>query len=319
MRRTASENTATAHSFIFSCNSVLIAITVLPIKVIEINTNSRQNALRIKIEEMNMKRNGCRVTITMESYTDIDKIKRTLVPFSKFRQEWISATADTPLTAVLTTDDIYETRMRDELYGPTYTFSVVFDLLVSALSLHYGVIDMTMDYLTTLGNPGHCSFEFSRHPVPKGEKSSKRWLQKEEEARRQIAAEQTEERDVTKSLKDFCRVQSPDVTRIEITLNAADDAVVNSAADAVYTVMPSMQLDNNLVHGNSRLLQFSSTDLGLVARTNGAKSWSNMHYMQPFSELYDKLKLLPEITSLKMTYKTAMGVSTEINTEREVK
>lgn len=34
--------------FIFSCNSVLIAITVLPIKVIGINTNSRQNALRIK-------------------------------------------------------------------------------------------------------------------------------------------------------------------------------------------------------------------------------------------------------------------------------
>lgn len=44
-----------------------------------------------------------------------------------------------------------------------------------------------------------------------------------------------------------------------------------------------------------------------------------MHYMQPFSDLYDKLKLLPDVTSLKMTYKTAMGVSTEIKMEREVK
>lgn len=266
-----------------------------------------------------MKRNGCKVTIAMESYTDTDKIKRALVPFSKFRQEWIPATADNPITVILTTDDIYETRMRDELYGPTYTFSVVFDLLVSALSLHNGVIDMTMYYLTTLGNPGHCSFEFSRHPVPKGEKPSKDWLRKEEEARRQIAAEQMDELNGTKSLKDFCRVQSPDATHIEITLNAADGAVVNSASDAVYTVMPSMQLDNYLVHGNSRLLQFSSTDLGLIARTNGAKSWSHMHYMQPFSELYDKLKLLPDVTSLKMTYKTAMGISTTIKTERTMK
>jgi hypothetical protein len=177
---------------------------------------------------------------------------------------------------------------------------------------------MTMYYLTTLGNPGHCSFEFSRHPVPKGEKPSKRWLQKEEEARRQIAAEQTEERDVTKPLKDFCRVQSPDATCIEIT-HAADDAVVNSVADAVYTVIPSMQLVSDSAYGNSRLLRFSSTDLGLVARTNGAKSWSHMHYMQPFSELYDKLKLLPDVTTLKMTYKTAMGISTTIKTEREVK
>ena len=265
-----------------------------------------------------MKRNGCKVTIAMESYTDVDKIKRALVPFSKFRQEWIPATADDPITVILTTDDIYETRMRDELYGPTYTFSVVFDLLVSALSQHYGLIDMTMYYLTTLGNPGHCSFEFSRHPVPKGEKPSKRWLQKEEEARRQIAAEQTEERDVTKPLKDFCRVQSPDATCIEIT-HAADDAVVNSVADAVYTVIPSMQLVSDSAYGNSRLLRFSSTDLGLVARTNGAKSWSHMHYMQPFSELYDKLKLLPDVTTLKMTYKTAMGISTTIKTEREVK
>lgn len=208
-----------------------------------------------------MKRNGCKVTITMESYTDTDKIKRALVPFSKFRQEWIPAAADNPITVILTTDDIYETRMRDELYGPTYTFSVVFDLLVSALSLQNGVIDMTMDYLTTLGNPGHCSFEFSRHPVPKGEKPSKRWLQKEEEARKQIVAEQMEEQRRIESSKDFCRVQSPDATRIEITLTAADGAVVNSAADAVYTVMPSMWLDNNLVHGNSRLLRFSSTDL----------------------------------------------------------
>lgn len=266
-----------------------------------------------------MKRNGCKITIAMESYTDIDKIKRALVPFSKFRQEWIPATADNPITVILTTDDIYETRMRDELYGPTYTFSVVFDLLVSALSLHYGVIDMTMYYLTTLGNPGHCSFEFSRHPVPKGEKPSKRWLQKEEEARRQIVMEQKEERDSMKSLKDFCSLQPPDATCVEITLNAADDAVVNSVADAVYTVIPSMHLDSDSAYGNSRLLRFSSPDLGLVARTNGAKSWSHMHYMQPFSELYDKLKLLPEITSLKMTYKTAMGISTEIKTERTMK
>ena len=266
-----------------------------------------------------MKRNGCKITIAMESYTDIDKIKRALIPFSKFRQEWIPATADKPLTAVLTTNNIYETQPINELYGPTYTFSVVFDSLVSVLNVQNGVIDMTMDYLTLLGNPGHCSFEFSRHPVPKGEKPSKRWLQKEEEARRQIAAEQTEESDVTKSLKEFCRVQSPDATRVEITLNAADDAVVNSAADAVYTVIPSMRLDNDSAHGNSRLLQFSSTDLGLVARTNGAKNWSHMHYMQPFSELYDKLKLLPDVTALKMTYKTAMGISTEIKTERTMK
>ena len=266
-----------------------------------------------------MKRNGCRVTITMESYTDVDRIKRVLVLFSKFRQEWIPAAADNPITVILTTDDIYETRMRDELYGPTYTFSVVFDLLVSALSLHYGVIDMTMDYLTTLGNPGHCSFEFSRHPVPKGEKPSKRWLQKEEEARKQIAAEQTEEQRRIESPKEFCRVQTPGDTYVEITLNTAEGAVVNSAADAVYTIMPSMWLDNNLTHGDNRQLRFRSTDLGLVASTNGAKSWSNMHYMQPFSELYDKLKLLPDVTALKMTYKTAMGVNTEIKTEREVK
>lgn len=265
-----------------------------------------------------MKRNGCCVAITMESYTDVDKIKRALIPFSKFRQEWIPASEDTPITVILTTDDIYETRMRDELYGPTYTFSVVFDLLVSALSLQNGVIDMTMDYLTTLGNLGHCKFEFSRKPVPKGEKPSKDWLRKEEEARRQIAAEQTEERDSTKTLKDFCRVQSPDATRIEIT-HAADDAVVNSVADAVYTVIPSMQLDSDSAYGNSRLLRFSSPDLGLVAKTNGAKSWSHMHYMRPFSELYDKLKLLPDVTSLKMTYKTAMGISTTIKTEREMK
>ena len=266
-----------------------------------------------------MKRNGCKVTIAMESYTDVDKIKRALVPFSKFRQEWIPAEADNPITVILTTDDIYETRMRDELYGPTYTFSVVFDLLVSALNMQNGVIDMTMYYLTTLGNPGHCSFEFSRKPVPKGEKPSEYWLQKEEEARKQMEEERLEEQRRIESSKDFCRILSPDATRIEITLTAADDAVVNSAADAVYTVMPSMQLDNNLVHGNSRLLQFSSTDLGLVARTNGAKSWSHMHYMQPFSDLYDKLKLLPDVTELKMTYKTAMGISTEIKTEREVK
>ena len=263
-----------------------------------------------------MKRNGCCVTITMESYTDVDKIKRALIPFSKFRQEWIPVNADNPLTVVLTTDDIYETRMQDELYGPTYTFSVVFDLLVSALSLQTGVIEMAMDYLTILGNLGHCSFEFSRMPVPKGEKPSKYWLRKEEEARRQIVAEQMDELDGTKSLKDFCRVQSPDATRIEITLNAADGAVVNSASDAVYTVMPSMQLDNYLVRGNSRLLRFSSPDLGLVAKTNGATSWSHMHYMRPFSELYDRLKLLPDVTALKMTYKTAMGISTTIKTER---
>lgn len=266
-----------------------------------------------------MKRNGCKITIAMESYTDTDKIKRALAPFSKFRQEWIPAAADNPITVILTTDDIYETRMREELYGPTHTFSVVFDLLVSALSLHYGVIDMTMYYLTTLGNPGHCSFEFSRHPVPKGEKPSKRWLQKEEEARKQIATEQKEDQRRIEASKEFCRVQSPDATRVEITLNAADDAVVNSAADAVYTVMPSMHLDNASAHGNSRLLQFSGTDLGLVAKTNGATSWSHMYYMQPFSDLYDKLKLLPDVTSLKMTYKTAMGISTTIKTEREMK
>ena len=266
-----------------------------------------------------MKRNGCKITITMESYTDIDKIKRALVPFSKFKQEWIPATADNPITAVLTTDDIYETQPQNELYGPTYTFSFVFDLLVSALNQQNGVIDMSMDYLTTLGNEGHSRFEFSRKPVPKGEKPSKYWLRKEEEARRQIATEQTEERDVTKSLKDFCRVQSPDYTRIEITLTAADDAAVDSTGDAVYTVMPSMQLDNNLVHGNSRLLRFRSPDLGLVAKTNGAKSWSHMHYMQPFSDLYDKLKLLPAVIALKMTYKTAMGIRTEIKTERTMK
>lgn len=266
-----------------------------------------------------MKRNGCCVTITMESYTDVDKIKRALIPFSKFKQEWIPATADNPITVILTTDDIYETRMQDELYGPTYTFSVVFDLLVSALNQQNGVIEMSMDYLTAIGNLGHCKFEFSRKPVPKGEKPSKYWLRKEEEARRQIAAEQMDELDGTKSLKDFCRVQSPDATRIEITLTAAGGAVVNSAEDSVYTVMPSMQLDNYSVHGNSRLLQFSSPDLGLVAKTNGATSWSHMHYMRPFSELYDKLKLLPDVTSLKMTYKTAMGVSTTIKTERETK
>ena len=262
-----------------------------------------------------MKRNGCCVTITMESYTDIDRIKRALIPFSKFRQEWIPVNADNPLTVVLTTDDIYETRMQDELYGPTYTFSVVFDLLVSALSLQTGVIEMAMDYLTALGNLGHCSFEFSRMSVPKGEKPSKYWLRKEEEARRQMAAEQMDELNGTKSLKDFCRVQSPDATRIEIT-HAADDAVVNSVADAVYAVIPSMQLDSDSAYGNSRLLRFSSPDLGLVAKTNGATSWSHMHYMRPFSELYDRLKLLPDVTALKMTYKTAMGISTTIKTER---
>lgn len=269
-----------------------------------------------------MKRNGCCVTITMESYTDIDKIKRALIPFSKFKQEWIPANADNPITAVLTTDDIYETRMRDELYGPTYTFSVVFDLLVSALSLQNGVIEMAMDYRTSLGNPGHNSFEFSRKPVPKGEKPSKDWLRKEEEARRQIAAEQTEERDVAKSLKDFCRVQSPDATRIEITLDAADAAdaaIVPSVNESVRAVIPSMRPDGDFIQEPGRLLQFSSTDLGLVARTNGAKGWSHMHYMQPFSDLYDKLKLLPDVASLKMTYKTAMGVSTKIETERKMK
>ena len=265
-----------------------------------------------------MKRNGCCVTITMESYTDVDRIKRALIPFSKFRQEWIPVNADNPITVILTTDDIYETRMQDELYGPTYTFSVVFDLLVSALSLQTGVIEMAMDYLTALGNLGHCSFEFSRMPVPKGEKPSKYWLRKEEEARRQMAAEQMDELNGTKSLKDFCRVQSPDATRIEIT-HAADDAVVNSVADAVYAVIPSMQLDSDSAYGNSRLLRFSSPDLGLVAKTNGATSWSHMHYMRPFSELYDKLKLLPDVTSLKMTYKTAMGISTTIKTERTMK
>ena len=133
-----------------------------------------------------------------------------------------------------------------------------------------------------------------------------------------MAAEQMDELNGTKSLKDFCRVQSPDATRIEIT-HAADDAVVNSVADAVYAVIPSMQLDSDSAYGNSRLLRFSSPDLGLVAKTNGATSWSHMQYMQPFSELYDKLKLLPDVTSLKMTYKTAMGVSTEIKTERTMK
>lgn len=266
-----------------------------------------------------MKRNGCCVTITMESYTDTDKIKRSLVPFSKFRQEWIPVNTDNPITVILTTDNIYETRMQDELYGPTYTFSVVFDLLVSALNQQNGVIDMTMDYLTTLGNEGHSRFEFSRKPVPKGEKPSKYWLRKEEEARKQMAAERLEEQQRIESPKDFCCVQSPDATCIEITLTDADDAVVNSTGDAVYTVMPSMHLNNNLVHGNNRLLRFSSPDLGLVAKTNGAKRWSHMHYMQPFSELYDKLKLLPDVTSLKMTYKTAMGIRTEIKTEREMK
>ena len=222
-----------------------------------------------------MKRNGCKITITMESYTDIDKIKHALKPFDKFKQEWIPAAADNPIIVILTTDDIYETRMQNELYGPTYTFSVVFDLFVSALSLQNGVIEMAMDYRTTLGNPGHCSFEFSRMPVPKGEKPSKDWLRKEEEARKQMEAERLEEQQRIESPKEFCRVQSPDATYIEITLNAADDAVVNSTGDAVYTVMPSMHLVNNLVHGNSRLLRFSSPDLGLVARTNGAKSWSN--------------------------------------------
>ena len=271
-----------------------------------------------------MKRNGCCVTITMESYTDIDKIKRTLIPFSKFRQEWIPVNADNPITVILTTDNIYETQPRNDLYGMTYSFSFVFDLLVSALNQQNGVIEMTMDYLTILGNLGHCKFEFSRKPVPKGEKPSKYWLRKEEEARRQIATEkqqeeQQEERRGSESPKDFCRIQSPDATRIEITLNAADAAIANSAADSVYTVMPSMQLDNDSARGNGNLLRFSSPDLGLVAKTNGAKSWSHMHYMRPFSELYDRLKLLPDVTSLKMTYKTAMGISTEIKTERKMK
>lgn len=265
-----------------------------------------------------MKRNGCCVTITMESYTDIDKIKRALIPFSKFRQEWIPVNADNPITVILTTDDIYETQPRNDLYGMTYSFSFVFDLLVSTLNQQNGVIEMSMDYLTILGNLGHCKFEFSRKPVPKGEKPSKDWLRKEEEARRQIAAEQMDELNGTKSLKDFCRVQSPDATRIEIT-HAADDAVVNSVADAVYAVIPSMQLDSDSAYGNSRLLRFSSPDLGLVAKTNGATSWSHMHYMRPFSELYDRLKLLPDVTALKMTYKTAMGISTTIKTERTMK
>lgn len=275
-----------------------------------------------------MKRNGCCVTITMESYTDTDKIKRALIPFSKFKQEWIPANADNPITAFLTTDNIYETQPRNELYGMTYSFSFVFDLLVSALNQQNGVIEMSMDYLTILGNLGHCKFEFSRKPVPKGEKPSKYWLRKEEEARRQIATEkqqeeqqedQQEERCSTESPKDFCRIQSPDATHIEITLNAADATIANSAADSVYTVMPSMQLDGDLIQEPGRLLRFSSTDLGLVARTNGAKSWSHVHYMQPFSDLYDKLKLLPDVASLKMTYKTAMGIRTEIKTEREMK
>ena len=151
-----------------------------------------------------MKRNGCCVTITMESYTDTDKIKRALIPFSKFKQEWIPANADNPITAFLTTDNIYETQPRNELYGMTYSFSFVFDLLVSALNQQNGVIEMSMDYLTILGNLGHCKFEFSRKPVPKGEKPSKYWLRKEEEARRQIATEkQQEERCSTESPKDF--------------------------------------------------------------------------------------------------------------------
>lgn len=266
-----------------------------------------------------MKRNGCRVTITMESYTDIDKIKRTLVPFSKFQQEWLPVNADNPITVILTTDDIYETQPRNELYGMTYSFSFVFDLLVSALNQQNGVIDMSMDYLTTLGNEGHSRFEFSRKPVPKGEKPSKYWLRKEEEARNQMAAERLEEPRHIESPKEFCRVQSPDETRIEITLAAADAAIANSAADSVYTVMPSMQLDGDFMQEHGNLLRFHSTDLGLVARTNGAKSWSHMHYMQTFSDLYDKLKLLPNVASLKMTYKTAMGIRTEIKTERETK
>ena len=266
-----------------------------------------------------MKRNGCKITITMESYTDIDEIKRTLIPFSKFEQEWIPGGADNPLTVMLTTDDIYETRPRNEVYGMTYSFSIVFDLLVSALSLQNGVIETVMDYLTSLGNPGHCGFEFSRMPVPKGEKPSKYWLRKEEEARKRMEAERLEERRRIESPKDFCRVRSPDAACVEITLNAADGAVVNSAADSVYAVMPSMRLVDNLVHGNDRLLRFSGADLGLVAKTNGAKSWSHMHYMQPFSALYDKLKPLPDVESLKTTYKTAMGIRTEIKTEREMK
>ena len=80
-----------------------------------------------------------------------------------------------------------------------------------------------------------------------------------------------------------------------------------------------MQLDGDLIQEPGRLLRFSSPDLGLVAKTNGATSWSHMHYMRPFSELYDKLKLLPDVASLKMTYKTAMGIRTEIKTERKMK
>ena len=120
-----------------------------------------------------MKRNGCCVTITMESYTDIDKIKRALIPFSKFQQEWIPGSPDNPITVILTTDNIYETQPRNDLYGMTYSFSFVFDLLVSALNQQNGVIEMSMDYLTILGNLGHCKFEFSRKPVPKGEKPFK--------------------------------------------------------------------------------------------------------------------------------------------------
>ena len=116
-----------------------------------------------------MKRNGCCVTITMESYTDVDRIKRALIPFSKFRQEWIPVNADNPITVILTTDNIYDVQPRNELYGMTYAFSVMFDLFVSALNQQNGVIDMTMDYLTILGNLGHCKFEFSRKPVPKGD------------------------------------------------------------------------------------------------------------------------------------------------------
>ena len=92
-----------------------------------------------------MKRNGCCVTITMESYTDTDKIKRALIPFSKFQQEWIPGSPDNPITVILTTDNIYETQPRNDLYGMTYSFSFVFDLLVSALNQQNGVIEMSMD------------------------------------------------------------------------------------------------------------------------------------------------------------------------------
>lgn len=225
-----------------------------------------------------MKRNGCKITITMESYTDVDKIKRALIPFSKFQQEWIPVNADNPITVILTTDNIYETQPRNELYGMTYSFSVVFDLLVSALNLQNGVIDMTMDYLTILGNPGHYSFEFSRKPVPKGEKPSKDWLRKEEEARRQMATAQPEEPRRTESPKEFCRIQPPDDTRIEIMLTIVDAAIVPSITESVRAVIPSMRPDGDFIQRPGRLLRFSSPDLGLVARTNGAKSWSHMHY-----------------------------------------